>query len=85
MSLMLVGVAVATLWASPAVARPLTPDQQLKLTTPLYHTEATKGQRPLKGSMKDVNDTLDLLVQYGGLDPAARGKAEDYVSFDYLP
>jgi cell wall-associated NlpC family hydrolase len=33
MSLMVVAVAVATLWASPAVARPLTPDRQLQLTT----------------------------------------------------
>ena len=33
--------------------------------------------------MKDVNDSLDLLVQYGGLEN--RGKAEDYVTNDYLP
>jgi NitT/TauT family transport system substrate-binding protein len=57
----------------------------LKLTTPLYHTEATKGQRPFRASMKDVNESLDLLVQYGGMDPAARGKAEDWVTLDYLP
>jgi len=35
--------------------------------------------------MKDINDSLDLLVQYGGLDPAARGKAEDWVTNDFLP
>ena len=57
----------------------------IKLTTPLYHTEATKGQRPLRASMKDVNESLDLLVQYGGLDPALRGKAEDWVTNEYLP
>jgi len=33
MSFMFVAVAVATLWASPAVARPLTPAQQLQLST----------------------------------------------------
>jgi NitT/TauT family transport system substrate-binding protein len=57
----------------------------IKLTTPLFHTDATKGQRPLRASMKDVNESLDLLVQYGGLDPALRGKAEDWVTNDYLP
>jgi len=57
----------------------------IKLTTPLYHTEATKGQRPLRASMKDVNESLDLLVQYGGLDPALRGKAEDWVTNEFLP
>jgi len=55
----------------------------IKLTTPLYHTAETKSLRPLRASMKDVNDSLDLLVQYGGLEN--RGKAEDYVSLDYLP
>jgi NitT/TauT family transport system substrate-binding protein len=57
----------------------------IKLTTPLYHTDATKGQRPLRASMKDINESLDLLVQYGGLDPALRGKAEDWVTNEYLP
>jgi NitT/TauT family transport system substrate-binding protein len=55
----------------------------IKLTTPLYHTAETKSLRPLRASMKDVNDSLDMLVQYGGLEN--RGKAEDYVSLDYLP
>jgi NitT/TauT family transport system substrate-binding protein len=55
----------------------------IKLTTPLYHTPETKSLRPLRASMKDVNDSLDLLVQYGGLEN--RGKAEDYVTNDYLP
>ena len=57
----------------------------IKLTAPLYHSAETKGQRPLRASMKDVNDSLDLLVQYGGLDPAVRGKAEDWVTNEFLP
>jgi NitT/TauT family transport system substrate-binding protein len=35
--------------------------------------------------MKNVNESLDLLVQYGGLPAEARGKAEDWVTLDYLP
>ena len=57
----------------------------MKLTTPLYRNDDTKGGRPFRVSMKNVNESLDLLVQYGGLDPAVRGKAEDWVSNDYLP
>ena len=57
----------------------------IKLTTPLYHTPETKGMAPFKASMKDVNDTLDLLVKYGGMDPATRGKPEDYVALEFLP
>ena len=57
----------------------------LKLTTALYRTDETKSLRPFRVSMKNVNESLDLLVQYGGLDPTLRGKAEDWVTNDYLP
>ncbi|WP_218508877.1 ABC transporter substrate-binding protein [Variovorax sp. dw_308] len=57
----------------------------IKLTTPLYHSAETKSQRPLRASMKDINESLDLLVQYGGLEAASRGKAEDWVTNDFLP
>ena len=57
----------------------------LKLTTPLYRTDETKAMRPFRVAMKNVNESLDLLVQYGGLDPALRGKAEDWVTNEYLP
>jgi len=57
----------------------------MKLTTPLYHTKETAGQPPFRVAMDNVNDSLDLLVQYGGLDPAVRGKPQDWVTLDYLP
>lgn len=57
----------------------------LKQSTALYHTAETAKQRPFHVSMKNVSDSLDLLVEYGGMDPATRGKAEDYVTLDYLP
>ena len=75
----------ATLKAQPKSGQPDTMLTGLKLTTALYHTTETTKQRPFRVSMKNVNDSLDLLVQYGGLDAAARGKAEDYVTLDYLP
>jgi NitT/TauT family transport system substrate-binding protein len=75
----------ATLKAQPKSGQPETMLIGVKLTTALYHTEDTKSLRPFRVSMKNVNESLDLLVQYGGMDPATRGKAEDYVTLEYLP
>ena len=57
----------------------------LKQTTALYHTKDTAKNRPLRASMANVGESLDLLAQYGGLDPATKGKPEDWVVLDYLP
>jgi NitT/TauT family transport system substrate-binding protein len=35
--------------------------------------------------MANVAESLHLLAQNGGLDPATKGKAEDWVTLDYLP
>jgi NitT/TauT family transport system substrate-binding protein len=57
----------------------------LKQTTALYHTKDTANLRPLRVSMANVTESLDLLALYGGLDPATKGKAEDWVTLEYLP
>ena len=44
----------------------------LKQTTALYHTKDTAKNRPLRVAMANVGESLDLLAQYGGLDPATR-------------
>jgi len=75
----------ATLKAQPKSGQRDTMLVGLKLTTALYHTDDTKSLRPLRVSMKNVNESLDLLVQYGGMDPATRGKPEDWVTLEYLP
>ncbi len=75
----------ATLKAQPKSGQPDTMLTGLKLTTALYHTDETKSLRPFRVSMKNVAESLDLLVQYGGMDPATRGKPEDFVTLDFLP
>ena len=75
----------ATLKAQPKSGQRDTMLIGLKLTTALYHTDETKALRPMRVSMKNVNESLDLLVQYGGMDPATRGKPEDWVTLEYLP
>jgi NitT/TauT family transport system substrate-binding protein len=57
----------------------------MKQSLALYHTKDTANQRPFRVTMKNVSDSLDLLVQYGGMDAATRGKPEDYVTLDFLP
>ena len=57
----------------------------LKQTTALYHTKETANNRPLRASMANVSESLDLLALYGGLDPATKGKPEDWVVLEYLP
>ena len=57
----------------------------LKQTTALYHTKETAKQPPLRVAMDNVRESLDLLAQYGGLDPATKGKPEDWVTLQYLP
>jgi NitT/TauT family transport system substrate-binding protein len=75
----------ATLKANPKAGQRDTMLTGLKLTTALYHTDETRGQRPFRVSMKNVEESLDLLTQFGGMDPATRGKATDWVVLDYLP
>ena len=57
----------------------------MKQSTALYHTQETASQKPFRVSMKNVAESLNLLVEYGGMDPATKGKPEDYVTLDYLP
>ncbi|RZL67823.1 MAG: nitrate ABC transporter substrate-binding protein [Variovorax sp.] len=57
----------------------------MKQSVALYHTKDTANQPPFRVAMKNVSDSLDLLVQYGGMDAATRGKPEDYVTLDFLP
>ena len=56
----------------------------LKLTTPLYRTAETAKDRPFRVSAKNMSETFNMLVEYGGLDKSA-GKAEDYYTNEYLP
>jgi len=57
----------------------------LKLTTALYHTPETAKNRPFRVAPANMADSLNMLVEYGGLEKATAGKAEDYFTNDYLP
>ena len=57
----------------------------MKQTAGLYKGPDNPGERPFRVGAKNMAETLQLLVDYGGLDKASAGKAEDYYSNEYLP
>lgn len=57
----------------------------MKATAALYKGPDNPGDRPLRVGAKNMEETLALLVEYGGLDKASAGKAADYYTNAYLP
>jgi NitT/TauT family transport system substrate-binding protein len=57
----------------------------MKNTAALYKGPDNPNDRPLRVGGKNMDETLALLVEYGGLDKGSAGKATDYYSNDYLP
>ena len=57
----------------------------LKNTIALYHGPDNPHDRPFRVGAKNMAETMQLLVDYGGLDKSAAGKPEDYYTNDYLP
>jgi NitT/TauT family transport system substrate-binding protein len=57
----------------------------MKNTAALYKGPDNPNDRPLRVGGKNMDETLALLVEYGGLDKGSAGKATDYYSNDFLP
>ena len=57
----------------------------MKNTASLYKGPDNPKDRPLRVGARNMEETLALLVEYGGLDKASSGKATDYYTNDYLP
>ncbi len=57
----------------------------MKATAGLYKGPDNPSDRPFRVGAKNMAETMQLLVEYGGLDKASAGKAEDYYTNDYLP
>ena len=75
----------ALLKANPKAGKPEQLREGLAQTIPLFHSKYTKGQRPWRVAAEDMKMTLDLMVEYGGVDPATKGKPEDYYTNEFLP
>ena len=56
-----------------------------ELTIPLYRTPETRNKRPFQVTDQNMKDTVDLMVEYGGLDAKAKDNPKAFYTNDYLP
>jgi NitT/TauT family transport system substrate-binding protein len=77
--------AQAILDANPKGGKIDTLTQGFELTIPLYRTGETKGKRPFQVTDQNMTDTVDLMVEYGGLDAKAKENPKAFYTNDYLP
>jgi NitT/TauT family transport system substrate-binding protein len=59
--------------------------QGFELTIPLYRTPETKTKRPFQVTDQNMTDTVNLMVEYGGLDAKAKENPKAFYTNDYLP
>lgn len=57
----------------------------VRQTTALYNAPGQTGTRPYRVSAKTMEESLQLLIDYGGVDKASAGSVENFYSNDYLP
>jgi NitT/TauT family transport system substrate-binding protein len=79
------GAADAILKINPKGGKKDTLQEGFELTIPLYRTEETKGQRPFNVSDANMADSVNLLVEYGGVDPSAKTEPKAFYTNEYLP
>jgi NitT/TauT family transport system substrate-binding protein len=79
------GAAQAILNANPKGGKIDTLTQGFQLTIPFYADPSGATARPFRVSEQNMNDTIDVMVEYGGLDANARGHAGQFQTNEYLP
>ena len=76
--------AQAILDANPKGGKIDTLTKGFELTIPLYRLEGAKN-RPFRVSDKLMQDSVDLMVEFGGLDASAKEKLRSFYTNEYLP
>src|SRR6202140_5230226 len=79
------GAAQSILDANPKGGKTETLTQGFELTIPLYRTPETKGKRPFQVTDQNMTDSVNLMVEYGGLDAKAKENPKAFYTNDYLP
>jgi NitT/TauT family transport system substrate-binding protein len=79
------GAAQSILDANPKGGKIDTLTQGFELTIPLYRTPETKTRRPFQVTDQNMTDTVNLMVEYGGLDAKAKDNPKAFYTNDYLP
>ena len=79
------GAAQSILDANPKGGKIDTLTQGFELTIPLYRTAETKSKRPFQVTDQNMTDTVNLMVEYGGLDAKAKENPKAFYTNEYLP
>jgi NitT/TauT family transport system substrate-binding protein len=77
--------AQAILNANPKGGRIETLTQGFELTIPLYADPTGSSRQPFKVSDQNMAETVAIMVEYGGLDPAAKDNPKQFYTNEYLP
>ncbi len=77
--------AQAILNANPKGGRIETLTQGFELTIPLYADPTGASRQPFKVSDQNMTDTVGVMVEYGGLDAAAKNNPKQFYTNEYLP
>ncbi|MGY3130495.1 NitT/TauT family transport system substrate-binding protein [Bradyrhizobium sp. USDA 4501] len=59
--------------------------QGFELTIPLYRTPETRTKRPFQVTDQNMTESVNLMVEYGGLDAKAKANPKAFYTNDYLP
>src|ERR1700721_978117 len=79
------GAPQSILDANPKGGKIDTLTQGFELTIPLYRTPETKAKRPFQVTDQNMADSVNLMVEYGGLDAKAKENPKAFYTNDYLP
>lgn len=79
------GAVEAILKALPKAGKAETLKEGFELTIPLYRTDETKGRRPFQVTDSNMDESVKLLVDYGGVDAAAVKDPKAFYTRDFLP
>jgi len=79
------GAAQSILDANPKGGKIDTLTQGFELTIPLYRTPETKLKRPFQVTDQNMTDSVNLMVEYGGLDAKAKENPKAFYTNEYLP
>ena len=79
------GAAQSILDANPKGGKIDTLTQGFELTIPLYRTPETRDKRPFQVTDQNMADSVNLMIEYGGLDAKAKANPKLFYTNDYLP
>jgi NitT/TauT family transport system substrate-binding protein len=79
------GAAQSILNANPKGGKIETLTQGFELTIPLYKDPTGKSKQPMLVSDQNMTDTVNVMVEYGGLDAKAKDNPKAFYTNEYLP